>query len=49
MLSPSESYFELTKEAFLLKLAELSGQLTHHNFSSLVVQDWRSFIDLVQE
>ena len=49
MLSPTESYFELTREDFLLKLTELSGQLNHHNFSSLVVQDWRSFIDLVQD
>ena len=46
ILSPAESYFELTREDFLLKLAVLSGQLHYHNFSSLIVQDWQSYSKL---
>jgi hypothetical protein len=46
ILSSAESYYNHTREDFLLNLATLSGQLQYRNFGSLVVQDWQSFLEM---
>ncbi|MBN2514167.1 MAG: TolC family protein [Sedimentisphaerales bacterium] len=46
ILSTAESYHDIARKDFLLKLTTLSEQLQYKYFGSLVVQDWQSFLEM---